>query len=532
MSRAFRVLAMAYPFLMAATPVAFLAVRNAAQVTPDQVVAPLAGMLGATALALALLGRLLRDRERAAVLVTVGLIVLFTGGALYDALAGALGARWQPAAFAGALLLAAIVLWAGGRYTGGAPARLRAATTTLGVMALVLFANMVAPLVFTAKGRVFFAPDRVDHASGPPPHPVRTEESAEHPDIYYIIADAYARADVLQRHYGFDNREFLEWLERRGFYVADASWANYPATYQSLASSLSMRLLDEEFARLRAARPDATELDRTPFYRLIQRPAVAERLQARGYRYAQVLTHWGGTDRSAIADLRYKFAPFLGDEFTGTLASMTLLRLLAPTIDRLHHFVADRTPAIADVPGPTFAFVHLLLPHNPYVFDRDGRVIAASPLTISLNLQDRAWREREPYIEQLRYTNTLLRGMIDGILARSRTPPIIVLQGDHGSSSSQFAPERRGAGVDPRERLGILNAYRVPPAVRAGLAAGITPANTFRLLLSRQFGEDLPPVPDISYFPAGKGPYGMRDVTAELRSAAAPATPAASTSSR
>jgi hypothetical protein len=530
MAAAGRALRAAYPFLMAATPVAYLAVRNAAQVTPDQVVVPLLLLLAATGVALAALSRLLRDAPRAAVLVTVGLIVLFTGGSLHGALTGRLAPSLHGLAFGVALGVAAAVVWGAWRYTAGGATRVQAATTTLGVMALVLFANMALPLLFTAKGRAFFAPGRAEAQPLPRAHPALAAESPDFPDIYYIISDAYARDDALREFYGYDNAEFIAWLESRGFYVARESWANYPATYQSLASSLSMRLLDDAADAPAGGAGASGELDRAPLYRLIQRPAVAERLQARGYRYAQVLTHWGGTDRSAAADLRYKFAPFLGGEFSGTLASMTLLRAFLPTVDRLHHFVADSAVDIATVPGPTFAFVHLLLPHNPYVFDREGRVIAPYPLTLSLDLQDRAWRLRGPYIEQLQYTNTLLKRMIEGILARSSTPPVIILQGDHGSSWSGSAAERRGPGPDPRERLAILNALRVPEATRARLYPGLTPANTFRLLLSTHFGEDLPPVPDASYFaPPGK-PYELRDVTAELR--AAPLTPSASTSSR
>lgn len=530
MKAAVRALRAVYPFLAAATPVLFLAVRNVAQVTPSQVVGPLLAMLVATGLALGILAWRLRDRPRAAVLVTVGLITLFTGGSLYGTLLGALGLALHAVALAGAFTLAAAVLWAAWRFTAGGAARVEAATTTLSVMALLLFANMAVPLLLPAKARVFFAPDRVGLQSQPPAHPVLERESAQSPDIYYIIADAYAREDALRKYYGFDNSEFMAWLASRGFHVARGSWANYPATYQSLASSLNMQLLDEPIAQLRE-RAGGGEADRMPLYRMIQRPAVAERLQARGYRYAQVLTNWGGTDRSELADLRYRFAPFLGGEFSGTLAAMTLLRPLSPTVDRLHHFIVDRAQDIAGVPGPTFAFVHLMLPHNPYVFDRHGNVIAKYPLAISLDLQNSAWAEREPYVEQLAYTNVLLKRMIDGILARSTTRPIIVLQGDHGSSSTAHVPERAGLGPDPRERLAILNAYFVPDEVRARLYDDITPANSWRVLLAAQFGEDLPPVPDRSHFSRGEDPFDLRDVTAELR-AGAPATPASSTSAR
>src|SRR5690606_20870239 len=64
------------------------------------------------------------------------------------------------------------------------------------------------------------------------------------PDVYYIILDGYPRADILAERYGYDNSEFLEGLESRGFYIADGSHSNYGQTILSLTSSLNMDYLD------------------------------------------------------------------------------------------------------------------------------------------------------------------------------------------------------------------------------------------------------------------------------------------------
>ncbi|MDP2776344.1 MAG: hypothetical protein Q8O48_01770, partial [Anaerolineales bacterium] len=40
------------------------------------------------------------------------------------------------------------------------------------------------------------------------------------PDVYYIILDSYTREDFLEMVYDYDNSEFVEALQERGFYVA------------------------------------------------------------------------------------------------------------------------------------------------------------------------------------------------------------------------------------------------------------------------------------------------------------------------
>ena len=65
------------------------------------------------------------------------------------------------------------------------------------------------------------------------------------PDVYFFLLDSYGRADLFKQAYGFDNSEFLNGLEQRGFYVAECSQSNYVRTEISLGSSLNMQYLQE-----------------------------------------------------------------------------------------------------------------------------------------------------------------------------------------------------------------------------------------------------------------------------------------------
>ena len=64
--------------------------------------------------------------------------------------------------------------------------------------------------------------------------------TAAGPDIYFIVLDGYARADVLAKYYGFDNGPFLEGLRQRGLQVSEASRSNFYWTFLSLGSSLNL----------------------------------------------------------------------------------------------------------------------------------------------------------------------------------------------------------------------------------------------------------------------------------------------------
>jgi hypothetical protein len=121
--------------------------------------------------------------------------------------------------------------------------------------------------------------------------------------------------------------------------------------------------------------------------------------------------------------------------------------------------------------------------------------------------------DKSLYVDQLVYLNSRLIEAVDAIVAASPHPPIIIVQGDHGTSSTA---SNEGAGPLPRERLAILNAYFVPDQVRALLYPDITPVNSFRLILSTLFEADLPALPDRSFYSwYGRG-YALRNVTGEI----------------
>ena len=67
------------------------------------------------------------------------------------------------------------------------------------------------------------------------------------------------------------------------------------------------------------------------------------------------------------------------------------------------------------------------------MFDKSGNPITPD-YTYSLNAPtDRNIFEfRDGYLDQLTYINHEILAAVDGILANSNNPPIIILQGDHG----------------------------------------------------------------------------------------------------
>lgn len=326
------------------------------------------------------------------------------------------------------------------------------------------------------------------------------------PDIYYIVLDGYTRADVLREIYGHDNREFLDALERRGFFVAREARSNYTQTWLSLTSALNMRYLDGEARR---AGRDST--DRRQVLALLKDNALVARLRELGYRYRHIGSFWHVTRRDPTADEDIYYLPEFADEYTFVFLQTTvfhpLLRALPPYRalfhpGRVHLHQLDHVARPKQDSRPTFTFAHLMCPHPPYVFDRQG-------LVADFDTSVTKWRPNRGYVQQLRFLNEQLLKLIDRIDGISGKDAVIVLQGDHGTASRGIPEEPTPSHVV--ERLSVLTALRTPEEVRARLYASITPVNLFRAVLGGLFGEAVERLPDRCYYSPYKKPFWLRE---------------------
>ena len=154
---------------------------------------------------------------------------------------------------------------------------------------------------------------------------------------------------------------------------------------------------------------------------------------------------------------------------------------------------------------PVFAFAHILKPHNPYVFDRDCSTLARA----------REVHDSLPYMAQLECVNRMLLETVTEILRSSDTPPVIILQGDHGSKLLHAAGYDDVDQVPPdaaRERVGAFGAYYLPDGGAAAFGDTVTVVNVMGNILRYYFGADLPRAGDEQYLSTEQSPFRFRRV--------------------
>ena len=498
-----------HPFLLAAFPVLFLYAHNVQyDVSAAQVGTPLLVSVAAAGAVFGLAWLALgRNPLKAALATSILLALFFTYGHAF----GLAGGRW-PALADHRILLPAWIALAGLGILGVARAGPAVVPVTRGLNALaaiLVLSNLVTAgwsEVSTRETAPRVAGDVL--AGGALPDGAPTAGRTR-PDIYYVIFDRYASGPVLKDLFGHDNTPFLDFLRSKGFYVAEDSTTNYPRTSHSLASSLNLDYLHALLEDVRRASDDFG-----PVYDLIQNDLVPRYLKDRGYTYVHIGSWWTPTASNPQADLNVKMRGSLS-EFAATLAGTTALDALGGEFDfdRREYvrvlFEFDQLARTRAIPGPKFVFAHILLPHEPFVFDRNGDFVPEEE-------RDRRPRSRN-YVEQLMFANTKIAELVETLLAGPEDRrPVIILQSDEGAFEA-LETGAESSGQDLKRKFGILNSYYLPGVEDPPLYPSITPVNSFRLVFDLYFGADLPLLPDRNYVYRGPDDlYTFVEVTDRL----------------
>ncbi len=490
-----------YPFLIAAYPVLGLLAHNIGQARAEAGLRPVAAAILGAGMLMGLLRLLLRDWYCAAFASAIWIGIFEAYGHVYYYFQDKAPKYAQTNVLAGVgLLVAASALFAASRPK----VRFEAWVSPLNVAAAALVVFPVAQIAWY-QFEVRNAPSvRADSPA--------IAVAGTKPDIYYIILDSYTRADTLEKAYGYDNSAFVMGLEAMGFNVAECGMSNYVRTELSMASSLNMTYLTSDLD----SRINPESQARTPLWNLIRDSAVVDYVEARGYKTVAFATgfpwsEWDHADAYLEADpLRSGLTEFedLWLETTAyrILEDEGMVDVKVGSFNRYRErtqFALDMLTTIPtmDLGGPKFVFAHLIIPHPPFVFAEDGsRTDAVS----FLNEKDQypADKYAAGYTMQVTFINREITRIVKEIIAKSETPPVIILQGDHGP------------WIQPKDRrLTILNAYYLP-GHKDAVGENITPVNTFRVVFDLYLGGEFGLLPNKSYFSPVPNQYDFSETGA------------------
>lgn len=231
------------------------------------------------------------------------------------------------------------------------------------------------------------------------------------PDIYYIVLDSYTSSESLKKYWNFDNSKFEDSLKKLGFFVPIKNKSNYTSTFYCLASYLNSSLLMMDASK---------HYNDQNLLKLIYNNRFFDWLSTNKYECHNYST-FDTFGKKKYYNI-FAYTHILGR----TLWCQIFLKLFynVSNIPQTNFKVLKKLKNLSEqnIDKPIFVYSHLVMPHEPFLFNENG-----NPFNESDSLPD-----KQKYLRQLIFTNSLTLDAITHILSYSQNKTIIVIQGDHG----------------------------------------------------------------------------------------------------
>jgi hypothetical protein len=287
-------------------------------------------------------------------------------------------------------------------------------------------------------------------------------------------------------------RSFKDYLREKGFFIADGSESRTLDSLVETASRLNYRTYYQG-------------LDPTAYYEAIAHNRVFDEMKSLGY----VTVVYDGmraplfypAKTPIVADYQLEYAERARsarrvglDAFGGMVLDLTVLRPFLNMEEVYGAQIArhagevlfgfERIADLGDLPSPRFVYAHMMVPHDPWVFDEEGRIN-----------RPECYYDWDCYLGSYLFTMKLLEGFVDEVLkdAGPAGLPVVILQSDHGARNQQYLYT---GGVLPNYpehyKYSILNAIYLPGHHQTMLPRDLDPLNVLPLILNSYFGYEIP----------------------------------------
>ena len=335
--------------------------------------------------------------------------------------------------------------------------------------------------------------------------PMKLQNIHNTPDVYYIILDEYGGPESM-KYLNYDNSKFYEFLKEKKFIMPEKPTGNYPISQFSIASSLNMEYLSDLSNSV-----GKNSKSYIPIIEMVYNSQVIKNFKSLGYEIIIFDSEFVPAENFVLVD-DIKCHKNAMDSIL--LDSITRISMIGYFVERndeekrrdqIKCAFSEIKTIGNNKDKPIFAFIHILLPHTPYIFGPNGESVIPGD-----SISSEIWNEKIAYIDQLKFANKEITKVIEKILDKNEKS-IIILQSDHGS----------GLDVDfknPNEsmmlqRLSILNAYYAPEISENRFHENITPVNSFRIIFNDYFNGNYEILEDRNYWSHGGAPWDFDDVT-------------------
>ena len=297
---------------------------------------------------------------------------------------------------------------------------------------------------------------------------------AEKPNVYHIILDEYTDNEILLKKFNYDNKKFLEFLNKNGFYIPNKSFSTFGSTPGELELILNM-----DYPREIGWVSDS--------YQALNNNKVMSVFSDQNYSIIETNSMMRWKNFSDVDTKLCYDTNFINSEFLDQVLRKSIIRYFLEQHhndtrrDTVRCTFNELSEIASQSSGPKYVFSHIYVPHPPFLFGPNGENVIPDHREIS-GLQ--SWENPQGYINQLIYATNQVSIVVKNIVKNDPTA-VIILQGDTGTltGTDTFMTTMK----DVYQAHSILYAVRIPDVNNLEY---MVPVNTYRIIFNNYFNMD------------------------------------------
>jgi hypothetical protein len=325
-----------------------------------------------------------------------------------------------------------------------------------------------------------------------------SSDNEKYPDIYYIILDEFSGFEPMRKYWHYGGVDaFDEFLKSRGFYVVENATSDSTDTLHQMSERLNYQIY-------------RTREKQNIYFEAINHNNAMAYLKKMGYTtvvfeemnmaYPSMpspLTDYSYKYGSEVVEAKTPNGDIWFDEFGIVVGNNTMLKAFSildgqymASANKMHWefltFTTNKIGEMDDISSPKFVYVHVLLPHYPFMFYENG--------IPNKNTDD--YFNWNSYLDNYQFAIKFAEGIVNNILKNADpiNPPVIILQSDHGARG-KAATTHNGVALEnyPEEyAYSILNALYIPGYDFSNISQNMDEINTFPIIFNYLFDAGIP----------------------------------------
>jgi len=482
--------------------VIFLFSENMHELVPTDIIIPLLIIIPISLTIFFILKFILKDSNKAALIVSIGLVLFFTYGHFYNIFKGFTILDEDVGRHRFIIIPFVLSFLILTYFIIKSKIDFQNITKIVNVISIVLV-GMVILNITTYGITEMESYSTIDFELND--NSIQLQNMQNTPDVYYIILDEYGGPESM-KYLNYDNSQFYEFLKEKNFIVPEKSTSNYPMTHFSIPSSMNMEYVNDLSNIL--GEDSKTFL---PLREMLYNSQVIKNFKSLGYDIVIFESGFVPPENFVLVDDIICQEQGIDSVLLDAIGRTSMIGYFVERYEeeeireRVNCAFSEMKTIGSNKEEPIFAFVHIVMPHAPYIFGPNGEtVIPGNPISPEI------WDEKVAYIDQVKFSNNEIIKVIEEILNKNKKS-IIILQSDHGSG---FDLDWKSPDESMMlQRFSILNAYYVPEISENQFYENITPVNSFRIIFNDYFDGNYQILDDRNYWNNSGKPFDFHDVT-------------------